>query len=488
MRIRKPTVAKVFPLISLIVLSFLANFLITANIVSATGSISITSVTIPSSATQGDTFTITMSVTGSSVNSDSVTGSLTLPSGLSCTNSASLPISLSASGTGSGSWSCTASVAGDYSNSITASVTATDSTTTATLSDSKQTGLTVLTPASLTVSSTLSSSSIAASASTTFTVGVNNVGASSTTFNITLTCPSGLTCSPSSVGNTGISGSSLSNNAFTITAGSTAGSYTITATVQTPVQSALTTSQTLTVTATTTTVAGSTGGGTATTIAANATNATTGKVTKTFTSIISGSPKTLTSADIEASKTHLTEIYISVINRATSVSITIEKLAGKPADVSVDVSGKSYEYIKITKENLNDSNLAQGKLKFKIEKSWISANNIKTETIALYRYSNGVWNKLSTTKLSEDSNYIYYEATTPGFSYFAISGEAAGATTTIAETVTTAPTETTAEAGATTTSTTGEQPQAGFKLELWHIVLIAIIVITVVVVFLMKRS
>jgi len=246
-------------------------------LVFATGSITISSVSIPTSVTQGDSFTITMSVSGSSATS--VSGSLTLPSGLSCTTG-SQPIGLSGSGTGSASWSCTASVAGDYSNKITASVTATDSGTGGSLSDSKQTGLTVLAPASLTVSSQISSSSVAAGSSVTFTVGVNNAGDSSTTFNISLSCPSGLSCSPSSVANTAISGKSLVNNQFTIT-GSSAGSYTITATIKSPVQSDLTTSQTLTVTGSATSATASGSGGfpsnrtTTTTSTSAATTATT---------------------------------------------------------------------------------------------------------------------------------------------------------------------------------------------------------------------
>lgn len=234
------------------------GLLLLPTLVSATGSITISSVSIPTSVTQGDTFTITMSVSGSSVTG--ISGSLTLPSGLSCTPSGTQSISLSGQGTGSASWSCTASVAGDYTNKITASVTATDSGTGQTLSDQKQTGLTVLTPASLTVSSTVSSSSVGSGNTVTFTVGVNNAGDSSTTFNISLSCPSGLSCSPSSVANTGISGKSLVNNQFTIT-GNSVGSYTLAATVYSPVQSALATSQALTVTGSATTATTSSGGG-----------------------------------------------------------------------------------------------------------------------------------------------------------------------------------------------------------------------------------
>jgi hypothetical protein len=213
----------------------------------AAGSISISSITIPSSVTQGDSFTITMSVSGSQATS--VYGSLTLPDGLSCTEGTQ-SISLDAdTGTGTASWSCTASVAGDYTSEITASVQALGSSS-ETLTDSEQTGLNVLSPASLAVSSTLSSSSVAVSGTATFTVGVNNAGDTSTNYNITLSWSpsgSGVSSSSTSVATNSIDGSSLENNAFTITGGS-AGSYTITATIQSSNSQSLTTSKTLTVT------------------------------------------------------------------------------------------------------------------------------------------------------------------------------------------------------------------------------------------------
>jgi PGF-pre-PGF domain-containing protein len=195
---------------------------------------------------------------------------------------------------------------------------------------------------------------------------------------------------------------------------------------------------TVTVSAAQTTTTAAAGG------AAGTANITTGKVTKIYSSILPFTPKLITAADLEASGTHLTELYIEVKNRVVSVSISIEQLPQKPADVTVDVSGKVYRYVKITKENLDDENIAQGKIKFKVEKSWINANNINVTTIALYRYTNGQWNRLATNKISEDSNYVFFEAATPGFSYFAISGEMlAAATTTTTVRTTTIPATTT---------------------------------------------
>ena len=62
-------------------------------------SISISSITIPSSISQGDSFSIIMSVSGSTVTD--VSGTLTLPAGISCSPTSSQTISLDGGGSGS---------------------------------------------------------------------------------------------------------------------------------------------------------------------------------------------------------------------------------------------------------------------------------------------------------------------------------------------------------------------------------------------------
>ena len=78
------------------------------------------------------------------------------------------------------------------------------------------------------------------------------------------------------------------------------------------------------------------------------------------------------------------------------------------------------------------------KINFKVAKSWISENSIDVSTIVLSRYSGGVWNELPTTQTGEDDTYFYFEAISPGLSFFAITAQQVVATTT-----TTIPTTTT---------------------------------------------
>lgn len=138
----------------------------------------------------------------------------------------------------------------------------------------------------------------------------------------------------------------------------------------------------------------------------------------------------------EAAKLGVKQVSLSVKNKANNVKITVEKQDGKPADVSVDVSGKAYKYMNIQADNLEDSNVQEANIQFEVNKSWINDNNIDPQKVYLNRYTSGNWEKLETGKVSETDTKIIYESQTPGFSYFAVSGEE------VEETVVPVPTET----------------------------------------------
>ena len=71
-------------------------------------------------------------------------------------------------------------------------------------------------------------------------------------------------------------------------------------------------------------------------------------------------------------------------------------------------------------------NIADATVVFTVDKSWITKNNIDESSIALYRYSDDTWHKLVTKKIAEDANNLQFEAETPGFSPFAVTGKTIG--------------------------------------------------------------
>ncbi len=66
-------------------------------------------------------------------------------------------------------------------------------------------------------------------------------------------------------------------------------------------------------------------------------------------------------------------------------------------------------------------NFENANINFRVSKAWITEQGGSKDNVALYRYSEGVWNSLPTTFSREDEVYFYFTTETPGFSPFAIS-------------------------------------------------------------------
>ena len=119
------------------------------------------------------------------------------------------------------------------------------------------------------------------------------------------------------------------------------------------------------------------------------------------------------------------QIEVTVTNSVSNVQISVQETTSASAGVTSVISssgGAVYKYLEITKTNIQNSDISSAKISFKVPKSWLTSNNIDKSTVALNRYNNG-WSKLPTTIASEDSNYIYFSANSPGFSTFAVTGE-----------------------------------------------------------------
>ena len=147
---------------------------------------------------------------------------------------------------------------------------------------------------------------------------------------------------------------------------------------------------------------------------------------KTFATITQGEPAVfaITNANIY---NYISEITINSNTEASNVKVTVKKHNSRPSSVSSAPSKSVYKYLEINLDNLDNTALDNAELKFSVEKIWLSANNIDKNTVILLRYNSGSWNELPTSFRNEETNYIHYIATTPGFSVFAIAGEPSAA-------------------------------------------------------------
>jgi len=127
---------------------------------------------------------------------------------------------------------------------------------------------------------------------------------------------------------------------------------------------------------------------------------------------------------IDSKTLSVTGMKVKAVNTVTNVEIKATKLDARPGTLVSDAPGVVNQYLDIKfNASVAAADVERVTIDFKVEKSWISANNINESTIALYRYVNDKWNKLETAKASEDDANVYYNATSPGLSVFAVSGE-----------------------------------------------------------------
>lgn len=125
----------------------------------------------------------------------------------------------------------------------------------------------------------------------------------------------------------------------------------------------------------------------------------------------------------KSSDLSISKISVSVTNTVqdAKISVTTNYCGGEEGTLS----SVSYQAMCIQKQNIENFDVKEVKIGFKVEKSWISKNEISLSSISLYRYANG-WNELPTNIVNEDENNIYFEAKTFGLSTFVISGKKIG--------------------------------------------------------------
>jgi len=141
-------------------------------------------------------------------------------------------------------------------------------------------------------------------------------------------------------------------------------------------------------------------------------------VAKVWDSIDSSTPAMFT---VDATKVPVTQVLFTVNKKIYGSSIKVNLLSGKPSDTS-DVPGKVSAYLEIIKGALSNSDIITATVGFKVAKSWLSSNSLSQTDVNMYRFVGTDWQKLSTSVAREDSDYVYYSSTTPGFSFFAIGG------------------------------------------------------------------
>ncbi len=178
-----------------------------------------------------------------------------------------------------------------------------------------------------------------------------------------------------------------------------------------------------------------------------------------------------------------TQIAVNVENQVMSVAIETSSLKDTPSETTV-ASSNVYQYLQIKPSNLADADISSATINFEVTTAWLTTNNVANDDIALLRYKDGAWNVLDTKVVSSSAYKVKYEATSPGFSYFAIGSKSGMAE--VAEAVT-PPTEVTPPAVTPPEAKPIVTPPAAANY-IWLIVLIAVVLIVLIYIGMRKKK
>lgn len=107
------------------------------------------------------------------------------------------------------------------------------------------------------------------------------------------------------------------------------------------------------------------------------------------------------------------------------ITTSVEVLKDTSSLVNVSPDGFVYKNANIwvgTSGFATPKNIKEAIIKFRVNTSWISDNNLASSDIELLRWDGNKWVTLETSEISKDDTFTYFEARTNAFSPFAIIG------------------------------------------------------------------
>ena len=434
--------------------------------------VSISTVDLPNTVSQGDTFTVEVSVTGSDI--ENVEATLTVPDGLSCTPSGSQSVSLSG-GSGSTAFSCSADIAGDYSGEIGVTVSADRTDNGDTISDSSQTGLSVLSPASLTQSVNLDASSVSVGSSTTLTLVIHNTGDASTSYDASVSTSGGLSVAQAGGSTSGtVDGGAIQTVDYTVT-GDAEGTHAVDFSVTAGTGQTLSGSESVSVTSDDSgDGGGSTGGAGGGGGALSSEQSTTGgDGATTFSKVVQDEDPTTDGTTIrfepaevdgEQQSPPVDEItFDRAVSTSEQIKVTVTDEQPAPSDVGNDVAAVVRTFDVNAPSSIADSDAT---IEFSVSQAALDGRD--PEAVRLVRQADdGSWENYDATAVDVDADPIQFRAMVDGFSRWSVVvGQVSGDTTTTEGTTTTteatSPTEGTPTTSTTTTITEASEELPGF--------------------------
>ncbi len=128
-----------------------------------------------------------------------------------------------------------------------------------------------------------------------------------------------------------------------------------------------------------------------------------------------GNNMTLTFPDFD-----ITSVSIYASAPIDQVKVSLKELKNKPDDVIIVPDGSVYKYFSMS---IDEDNLKNATVYFRVNRSWLTGNNISNTSVALSEFHDGAWDVIPTYVTGSDGKFAYYSAKASDLSaLFAISG------------------------------------------------------------------
>jgi PGF-pre-PGF domain-containing protein len=133
-------------------------------------------------------------------------------------------------------------------------------------------------------------------------------------------------------------------------------------------------------------------------------------------SIPSGITKTISA---ERSDSPVDSVSIVLSSVARNAFFSIAPLYSQPDTIKQALPGV-YQYFSIDVRNIEPLSIGSATIRVAVPKAWVESQGKTKEDIVVARYSNGAWSDLQTVFVSEDGSDLLFDASSPGFSVFAV--------------------------------------------------------------------
>jgi len=133
-----------------------------------------------------------------------------------------------------------------------------------------------------------------------------------------------------------------------------------------------------------------------------------------------GVPKTIT---VKEADFPVKQASFTTVRKVSGVTFSAATLKGLPEGINA-LQGDVYQYLYLSTKNMDNDAISSASVSFSVPKTWTAENSVDQDSITLYRYVEPSWTTLDTVFDKQDTTSLYFTATSPGFSYFAVGGEA----------------------------------------------------------------